>query len=186
MSRRIDGETMETVTDCILLGSKITADSDCSHEIKRHLLLKRRAMKNQTAYKKGGNHFAYKGLYSQNYGFSSSHVQMWERDHKEGWEPKNWYFQTMVLKKILESPLTSKEIKPVNPKGNKTLNIHEKDWCWSWSSSTLATRCLELARWKRPWCWEKLRARREGYDRGWAGWVTSSIQWTWVWANSGR
>ena len=59
------------------------------------------------------------GLYSQQYGFSSSYVQMWELDHKEGWVPKNWCFQTVVLEKTLESPLDGKEIKPVNPKGNQ-------------------------------------------------------------------
>ena len=69
--------------------------------------------------KKQRHHFANKGLYSQNYGFSSSHVQMWELDHKEGWVLKNWCFQIVVLEKILESPLDSKEIKPVNPMGSQ-------------------------------------------------------------------
>ena len=63
-----------------------------------------------------------------------------------------------------------------------TLNINPKDWCWSWSSNTLATWC----EWKRPWCWERLRARGEGGDRGWDDWMASPTQWTWVWANSGR
>ena len=67
---------------------------------------------------------AIKGPYSQSYGFSSSHVWMWELDHKEGWVAKNWYFQTVVLKKTLESPLDSKEIKPVNPKEKSILNIY--------------------------------------------------------------
>ena len=58
-------------------------------------------------------------LYSQTYGFSSSHVQMWELDHKESWEPNNWCLWTMVLEKTLESPLDNKEIKSVNPKGNQ-------------------------------------------------------------------
>ena len=64
-------------------------------------------------------HFTNKGPYSQSYGFSSNHIPMWELDHKEGWEPKNWCFWTMVLEKTLERPLDCKEIKPVNPKGNK-------------------------------------------------------------------
>ena len=68
---------------------------------------------------KCGHPFADKGPSSQNYGFSSSHVCMWELDHKESWVPKNWCFQTVVLEKTLESPLDSKEIKPVNPKGNQ-------------------------------------------------------------------
>ena len=61
-----------------------------------------------------------------------------------------------------------------------TLNIHWKDWCWSWSSNTLATWWEELAHWKRCWCWERLRAGGEGDDRGWDGWLASSTQWTWV------
>jgi len=69
--------------------------------------------------KKHRHHFANNGPYSQSYGFSSSHVWMWELDHKEGWALKNWYFQTVVLEKTLESPLDCKEIKPVNPKGNQ-------------------------------------------------------------------
>ena len=64
------------------------------------------------------------------------------------------------------------------------LNIHWNDWCWSWSSNTLATWCKELTHWKIPWCWERLKAGGEGDDRGWAGWMASHTQWTWVWASS--
>ena len=70
---------------------------------------------------------ANKGPYSQNYGFSNNHVWMWEPDHKEGWVLKNWIFQIVVLEKTLESPLDSKEIKPVNPKGNLPWKSHWKD-----------------------------------------------------------
>ena len=66
-----------------------------------------------------------------------------------------------------------------------TLNCHWKDWCWSWSSNTLATWCKELTHWKKSWCWERLKAGGEGDDRGWDGWTASPAQWTWVWANSG-
>ena len=118
-SWQVDGETVETVTDFILRGSKITADGDCSHEIKRHLLLGRKVMTNLDSILKSRHYFANK-LSSQRYGFSSSHVLMWELDHKEGWVLKNWFFQTVVLEKALESPLDSKEIKPVNPRGNQS------------------------------------------------------------------
>ena len=64
------------------------------------------------------------------------------------------------------------------------LSVHWKDWCWSWNSSTLATWYKELTHWKRPWCWERLKAG-EGDDRGWDGWMTSPTQWTWVWVSSG-
>ena len=117
-SWQIDGETMETVTDFIFLGSKITADGECSHEIKRHLLLGRKAMTNLDSVLKNRHYFAGKGPYSKSYGFSSSYVWMWELDHKEGWALKNWWFWTVLLKKTLESPLDCKEIQPVHPKGN--------------------------------------------------------------------
>ena len=75
---------------------------------------------------------------------------------------------------------------PTSPSWRKSaLNIHWKDWCWSWSSNTLATWCEELTHLRRPWCWERLRAGGEGDDRGWDGWMASPTQWTWVWVNSG-
>ena len=63
-------------------------------------------------------------------------------------------------------------------------NIHWKDWCWSWNSNTLATWWEELTHWKRPWCWERLKAGGEGDDRGWDGWMASLTRWTWVWVSS--
>ena len=66
-----------------------------------------------------------------------------------------------------------------------TLNTHWKDWCWSWSSNTLATWCDEPTHWKRPWCWERVRAG-EGGHRGWDGWMASLTRWTWVWTSSRR
>ena len=69
---------------------------------------------------KSRNYFVNKGLSSQGYGFSSSHVWMWELDRKESWEPKNWCFWTVVLEKTLESPLDPKKIQPVHPKGNQS------------------------------------------------------------------
>ena len=92
-SWQIDGETMETVRDFIFLGSKITADGDCSHEIKRRLLLGKKAMTNLgRILLKKRHYFADKGPSSQSYVFSSSHVWMWELDYKESWAPKNWCF----------------------------------------------------------------------------------------------
>ena len=118
-SREIDGETAETVTDFIFLGSKITADGDCSHEIKRLTPWKKIYDQPRQHIKKQTHFFANKDPSSQSYGFSSSHVWMWELDHKEGWVPKNWCFWTVVLK-TLGSPSECKEIKPVNPKGNQS------------------------------------------------------------------
>ena len=106
------------MTEFIFLGSKITANSDCSHEIKTLGPWKGSYDKPRQHIKKQRNHFADKCLYSQNYVFSSNHVWMWELDQKEGWALKNWCLQTVVLEKTLESPLDSKEIKPV--KGNQS------------------------------------------------------------------
>ena len=90
---QIDGETVETVTDFISGGSRITEDGDCSHEIKRRLLLGRKVMTNlDSILKKHRHYFANKGPSSQGYGFSSGHVWMWELDYKESWALKNWYF----------------------------------------------------------------------------------------------
>ena len=86
--------------------------------IKRCLLLGRKAMKNLDSVLKQWHSFAEKRSYSQRYGFSSSHVRMWKLDYKEGWMRKNWRFWIVLLEKTLESPLDSKEIKPVSPKGN--------------------------------------------------------------------
>ena len=60
-----------------------------------------------------------------------------------------------------------------------------QDWCWSWNSNTWATWCEELTHWKRPWCWERLKAGGEGDDRGWDGRMSPLTRWTWVWVNSG-
>ena len=116
-SWQIDGETMETVKGFIFLGPQITADGDFSHEIKINLLLGRKATTILDSILKSRHYFANKGLSSQSYGFSSSHVWMWELDHKESWVPNNWCFWTVVLEKMLEHPLGCK-IKLINPKGN--------------------------------------------------------------------
>ena len=121
ISWQIGGETMKTVTGFIFLGSKIIADGDCSHEVKRCLLLDQP----RQHIKKQWHYFANKGQYSQSYGFSSSCVWMWELDHKVGWTdalelPKNWCSWAVVLMKALESPLDCMEIKPVHPKGNQS------------------------------------------------------------------
>ena len=95
----------------------------------------------------------HKGPSSQGYGFSSSHVWMWQLNCKGNWALKNWCFWTVVLEKTLESPWDCKEIQPIHHKGRRSvLGIHWKDWCSSWNSSTLATGCEELTHWKRPWC----------------------------------
>ena len=118
-SWQIDGETVETVSDFIFLGSKITADGDCSHEIKRCLLASWNKSYDQPRQhvKKQRYYFADKGPSSQSC-FSSSHVWMWELVCEESWALKNWCFWIVVLKKTLEGLLDCKEIQPVHAKGN--------------------------------------------------------------------
>ena len=111
---------------------------------------------------------------------------MWELDYRESWMLKNWYFWTVVLEKALESPLDCKEIKPVNPKGNQSWTFIGRTDAEAEAPNTLATWWEELTHWKRPWCWERLKAGGEGDDRGWDGWMASLTWWTWVWANSMR
>ena len=91
-SWQIDGEAMETVTDFIFLGSKITADGNCSHEIKTLAPWKKSYDQPRQHIKKQRHYFVNKGPSSQSYGFSSSHVWMWELDHKKSWASKNWCF----------------------------------------------------------------------------------------------
>ena len=136
--------------------------------------------------KKQRQYFANKGLSSHSYGFSSSHVWIWELIHKESWIPKNWCFWTVVLEKTLESPLDCKEIQPVHPQGNQSLVLIGK------TDAKTETPIFghpmwraDSSHWKRPWCRERLKAGGEGNDRGWDGWMASPTQRTWVWANSG-
>ena len=128
--------------------------------------------------KKQRYYSADKGLFSQSYGFTSG-VLIWELDHNESWAGKNWCFWTVVLEKTLVSPLDGKEtsrsvfdwlVNQTSQSERKSvLNIHWKDWCWSWNSNTWATWCKELTHLKRPWCWERLKVGGIGVNRGWDG-----------------
>ena len=155
---------METVTDFVFLGSKITADDDYSLEIKRHLLLGRKAMANLDSILKSRDVTLPTEVYLvRAMVFPSSHIWMWELDYKDSWAPKNWCFWTMVLEKTLESPLVCKEIEPVHPKGDQSWVFTGRTDVEAETHNT-ATWCEELTHWKRPWCWERLRAGGEG---GW-------------------
>ena len=98
-------------------------------------------------------------------------------------------FELWCWRRLLRVPLDCKEIQPVYPKGNQwILNIHWKDWCWSWNSNTLDTWCEGLTHLKRPRCWERLKAGGEADNRGWHlchGWMASPTWWTWVWVSFG-
>ena len=158
-SWQIDGETVETASDFNFLGSRITADGVCSHEIKRCLLLGRKAMIHLDGILKIRHHFADKGPSSQSCGFSSSHVWMWELDSHRKLSAEELM---LLLCGVGEDSWESLGLQgdPTSPFQRKSvLNIHWKDWCWSWNSNTLASWCEEITHWKRPWCWERLRAR---------------------------
>ena len=157
----------------IFLGSKITADGDCSHEIKRHLLLGRKAMTNLDSLLKSRDitlptkvHIVKAIVFLVvMYGCES-----WTIEKAEGRRiDASW-------RRLLRVPWTAR--KP----NQSILNIHWKDWCWS--SNTLATWCKKPTQ-KKPWWWERLKAGGEG-NNGRDGWMASQTQWTWVWASSRR
>ena len=130
--------------------------------------------------KKQRHHFANKGPSSQSFGFSRSHVWMWELYYKESWAPKNWCFWIVVLEKTLKSPLDWKEIQSVNPKGNQSWIFIGRTDAEAEVPILWPPDVKELTHWKRPWCWERLKAGGEGDDRGWDSWMASPTQWTWV------
>ena len=151
---------METVTDFIFLGSRITADCDCSHEIKRRR-----------------HYFANKGPSSQSYGFSSIMYGCDSWTIKKVEHRRIDAFELWCWRRLLRV-LDSMEIQPVNPKGNQSSIFIgrtdvEAETPTLWPPD--AKNCLIW----RPWCWERLKAG-EGDDRGWDGWVASLTQWTWV------
>ena len=159
----------------------MTADADCSQEIKRRLLLGRKALTNLDSTLKSKRHyFANKG---PSYGFSSNHVWTWELDYKESWVLKNWCFWTVVLEKTLESPLEHKEIQSVNPKGNQS-------WIFIGRTDAEAETPILGHLMQRIDSLEKtlmLGNIEGGRRRGWQrmnGCMASPIQWTWVWASS--
>ena len=157
---------------------EITADGDCSHEIKRHLLLGKKAMTNLDSILKSRDItlpskvclvkamvFPVVMYGCESWNIKSVHQRI---DTSELW----------CWRRCLRVPWTAWR------SNQSILNILSKDWCWNWSSNTLATCCEELTHWNRPWCWERLEAGGEWDDRRWDGWMASPTQWTWVWAST--
>jgi len=184
-SWQIDGEIVETVADFILGGSKITADDDCSHEIKRCLLLGRKVMTNLDRIFKSRDITLPTKVYLVRamvfpvvvYGceiWTIKKAEHWKIDAFELWCWRRLLRVLWTARRSNQSTL--KEISPECSLEGLMLKLKRQ---------YLATCCEELTCLKRPWCWERLRAGGEGDDRGWDGWMASPTQWTWVWVDSG-
>ena len=165
-------------------GSKIPADGDWSHEIKRCLIFGRKVMTNLDSILKSRDiYFANKGPSSQGYGFSSGHVWMWELDHKEGWVLKNWCFWTVVLEKTLENPLDCKEIKPINPKRNQPWIFIERTDAEAESPIRWPPDVKSWLIWKDPDAGKDWRQEEKGTTEdemvGWHHWLNGhEFGWT--------
>ena len=175
---------METVTDFIFEGSKITADGDCSHEIKRHLLLGRKIMTNLDSILKSRDitlptkvHLVKTLVFPVVvYGCESwtiKKAECWRIDAFELWCWRRHLRVPWTARRSNQSIL--KEISPEYSLEGLMLKQNSNTW---------ATWCEELTHLKRPWCWEWLRAGGEGDDRRWDGWIASLTKWTWVWVSS--
>ena len=161
-------------------GSKITADSYLSHEVKRHLLLRRKVMTNlDNILKSRDTTLPTKVCLVKAmvfpvvmYGCESWTIKKAECERIDALILWCW-------RRLLRVPWTATDIQPVHPKINQS-------WIFigSWNSNTLATWCEELTHWKRPWWWERLKAGREVDNRGWDCWMASPTRWTWIWVSS--
>ena len=185
ISWEMDGETVKMVSDFIFGGSKVTADGDCSHEIKRCLLLGRKVMFNLDSIFKSRDitlltkvHLVKAMVFPVvMYGCESWTVKKAEHQRIDAFELWCW-------RRLLRVPWTARRSNQSIWR-RSALGFLWKKWCWSWNSSTLATSCEELTHWKRFRCWEGLGAGGEGDNRGWDGWMASLTRWTWIWVNSG-
>ena len=185
-SWQIDGETMETVTDFIFLGSKITADDDCSYEMKRCLLLERKAITNLDSILKSRDitlptkiHLV-KAMVFQvvMYGCAS-----WTIKKAECWRIDA--FELWCWRILLRVPCTARRsnqsiLKEISPE------YSSEELILKLKLQFFGHLMKELTHWYIPWCWERKKAGGEGDDRGWDGWMASPTQWTWILSSSGR
>ena len=181
-SWQTEGEKTEAVTDFLFMDSKITADGDCSHAIRRWLLLVRKAVMNLDIVLNSRHHFSDKGPYSKGCGLSSCHVWLWEMDCKEGTVLKHWCFQTVVLEKSHVISLDSKESKTLNLKGNQPWILIRRTDVESEVPILWSPDVNKLVIGNDPDAgkdWRQKKGMTENDD-----WMPSPMQRTWIWANS--
>ena len=175
---------METVSDFIFWGSKITADGDCSHEIKRCLLLGRKVMTNLDSIFKSRDITLPTNIHLVKAMVFPVVMYGCALDCEESWAPKNWCFWTVVLEKTLESPLHCKEIQPVHSKGDQPWVFFGRTDVKSetpilWPPHAKSWLIGEDSDAGRDW-----GVGEEGDDRRWDDWMASPTRWTWVWVHS--
>ena len=185
-SWQIDGETMETVTDFVFSGSQITAGGDCSHEIKRRLLLGKKAMTTLDSILKSwditlpAKVCVVKAMIFPvvMYGCESWTIKKAECQRIDGFELWCWrrLFWVLWTARRSNQSILRKSV----------LNIHERTDVEAEAPILWLPDAKKPTHWKRPWCWEGLGAGGEGDNRGWDGWMASPTWWTWVWARSGN
>ena len=161
-SWKLYGETVETLLDFIFLRSIITVDGECSHKTKRLFLLGRNYMRNIDTVLKSRDTMLPTKVHVVNVMVFPVVMYGCDMDHKESWALKNWCFWTVVLRKSLESPLDCKEIKPVNPKGDKLWICVESTGAEAEALIRWPPAEKKLTLWKWPWCCARLRAGGEG------------------------
>ena len=177
---------METVTDFIFLGSKITVDGDCSHEIKRCFLLGRKAMANlDSILQSRGITLRTKFQIVKAMVFPVVMCECESQTIKKAECQRMDAFKLWCWRRLLRVPWTARRsdqsiLKAINPEYSLERLMLKLN------PQYLAIWCKELTHWKRPWCWERLKSGGEGDDRGWECWMASPTQWTWVWVVFGR
>ena len=162
---------MEIMGEFILGSSKITADGDCSHDIKRCLLLGIKLLNNLLSILRSKDITLIKKVHLVKAVFSHSHVWMWELDYKESWALKDWSFWTVVLEKTLESPLDCKEIQPVNPKWNQSWIFIGRTDAKTETPIVWPLDAKNWVIWKDPDAWKDWREEEKGTtDDEMVGW----------------